>query len=1075
MKRIVWTIVCVVPIFLFGQTKVDVLVSRLDALSQLPMDDWKYTTRITGGQAEVSEYSQPGFDDSNWEDLSLGQSIYVDSCWLRKEIVLPRYIAGVPVEGPIQFLVSVDDYGYLWVNGESKGYFPWDGEFELVRNAEPGMTLVLLIRAINTGGPLRLIRAKATSDAMAPTQEKIQNVVLGLRVGQKLLGFDTYQTNARVKTDPGVDKSRMDREEKKRVSELLQRITEEIDVHALADGDMSRFWRSVDAFHAKAKPVSDFVRQFTLYFDSNAHIDAAWLWRSKETIEVCNRTFGSVMNMMNARPDFTYTQSQAALYDWMVRYYPDLFRQIQDREKEGRWEIIGGMWVEPDCNLPSGVSWARQLLYGQRFFQKHFGKKVQIGWNPDSFGYNWNMPQFFLNAGIDAFITQKIGWNDTSVFPYRAFWWQAPDDSRILAYFPFSYVDRIENPFRLVDWLRQFEANTGFTKLMILFGVGDHGGGPSLEMMERIDRLKTVDIFPEVVFGTASQYLAWMKDQDLSDLPVWESELYLEYHRGTYTTQANTKKWNRRSEVLLTNAEKFSALATMAGRPYNQADLEEAWQTVCFNQFHDILPGSSIREVYFDADKSYREAHAIGKHELMGASKAIAKQINTEGLPQGKPVVVFNPLAWNRTDIVRVRLAAGDTDDYAIYDQTGKEIPSQIVAQGKYHRDVLFVAEDVPSLGYEVYVLRAGKPAIAKSALTISETTVENEIFRVTVDPDSGWITSILDKGSGRELLDGYGNRLQLFEDKPTAWDAWNIGLGTEYPSQFRRIEVVEEGPVRAVLRLHRDFLKPGVQKSYPTEDFPSSFFVQDIVLIRGVDRVDFRTDVEWWENKTMLKVAFPVSVRDTMATYEIPYGSIERSTTLTHPLDRGKWEVPALHWADVSDDGYGITLLTDSKYGYDIKGNVMRLSLLRSPEWPDPTADRGDHSIAYALYPHEGDWRESQTVRRGYEFNTPLIPVMTGIHGGELPKLRSFIRLEPDNLVLTTVKRAERQDDAWIVQWYEAIGEHTRAMLTLPMKPKRAFVSNFLEEEGEPVSFDGNTINLETRKHGISTIKVVF
>ncbi len=1064
------------PLLGFAQTKVDVLVKTLDQLSKQSFNNWKVSTTFRPGAIDGAEFSRPDFDDSNWQSLSLNQSIYVDSCWLRKEITLPKFIAGYPVKGKVKFLVSVDDYGYLWINGKTKGRFPWDGEFVLTENAKPGMNFTLLIKAINTGGPLRLIRAEITTDKGLSIQKKIEDFSLSLKVGQKLLSFDTYQTNARLKTDPGIDKSRMSRKEKIRLNQLLQSLAAEVDTNALRSGNINEFLSSMNAVRLKLKPIADYAKRFTLYFDSNAHIDAAWLWRQRETVEICHNTFSSVINLMNIRPEFTYTQSSAAFFEWMEEKYPKLFKQIQKRAREDRWENVGGMWVEPDCNLPDGVSWMHHLLYAQRYFEKHFGKKVSIGWNPDSFGYTWDMPQFFLNSGIDAFVTQKIGWNDTNVFPYRVFWWEAPDGTRILTYFPFSYVDTIKNPYRLVNWLRQFEANTGFTKLMILFGVGDHGGGPSLEMFKRIDHLKSLDIFPRIEYGTAKKYLNWLKNQDLSQLPVWDSELYLEYHRGTFTTQANNKKLNRKSEVLLTNAEKFSAFGSLFGREYNYADLKEAWKIVLFNQFHDILPGSGIREIYFDSNKSYKKADAIGRFELYSSLKKISENINTKKLPEGKPVIIYNPLSWERTDIARIKLPRGDTNPYSVFDINGEEIPSQIIQKGKYRREIIFVADNVPSMGYKTVVLRKQKPSAKNVNLAVSDSSLENKFFRVTIDPDSGWVKSIIDKRNGKEILTGYGNRLQLLEDKPTAWDAWNIGLtGVEYPSRFRKCELVERGPVRVVLRITRDFLKPGVKKMFPTEDFPTSFFTQDIILTDKIDRIDFKTDVDWWENKTMLKVAFPVAVFDTVATYEIPYSFIQRSTTLKRKLDRGKWEVPALRWADISEKDWGVSLLNNSKYGYDIKGNVMRLSLLRSPKWPDPTADRGDHTIEYALYPHTGNWKQSKTVQRGYEFNNPLVTIITGVHKGKLPKSYSFVKLKPENLILTVVKKAEDSPDAWIFQWYDSKGKDTQAVLTLPISPSKVFMSNFLEEEKTPIIPERNVVKVNTGKNKIITIKVYF
>ena len=1059
---------------LTAQTNVEKLAQTLDSLSLVSFNNWKVSPDLKALKELGDKPAQPGFDDSKWDNLNINASIYPDSCWIRKEITLPVRYLGQPITGSIKFLVSVDDYGYLWVNGESKGYFPWDGEFELTKNAQAGQKFLIAIKAINTGGPLRLLRAEMRPENTSSLVQAIQDFSLSLQVGQKLLSFDTYQTNARKKEDPGIDKSTMDRDEKARLQQLLQTLATKVDVDALSSGAMDRFNASLVDVRSKLEPVKTFAKRFTLYFDANAHIDAAWLWRDKETIEVCKNTFSSVFNMMTARPEFTYTQSAAAYYDWMERLYPEVFKGIQQRVKEGRWEVVGGMWVEPDCNLPSGESWARHLLYSNRYFRNKLGAVVKIGWNPDSFGYNWNMPMFYTNAGIDAFITQKIGWNDTNVFPYRVFWWQAPDSSRILTYFPYDYVNTVDDPRRLVDWLRQFEANTGFTKLMILFGVGDHGGGPSIEMLDRIKRLASLDIFPTIEYGTTGTYLDWLKKQDLSKVPVWNDELYLEYHQGTYTTQAKMKEYNRRSEVLLTNAEKFSSIATMFGRTYNGTDLEDAWHNVLFNQFHDILPGSGIRENYIDATEKYRASEQIGIHILDGSLKQIAKNINTSSIARGIPVVVVNPLGWPRKDMVAVSLPEGDQNFYSVFEKNGTEVPSQIIQKDKFHQEIFFVAGNVPSLGYTTFELRRQSPPSVE-AVNISNTSVENNRYRITMSPDSGWIKSIFDKQNSKEILSGNGNELQLLEDKPSAWDAWNIGLtGIKYPSKLRTIEVVEHGPVRVVLRITRDYLKPGVTKDFPTEDFPSSFFTQDIILYSTLDRIDFTTDVDWWEDKTMLKVAFPLNVNDTVATFEIPYGTIKRSTQMRTSWEKAKVEVPAQRWADLSQDDYGVSLLNKSKYGYDIKGNTIRLSLLRSPKWPDPTADRGKHSIEYSLYPHKGRLDPADVTRRGYEYNNPLIAVLGEVHKGSLPPSSSFIKLEPSNLVLTTVKQAE-DDKAWIIQWYEDKGEDAEASLTLPKTPKKVSRSNFLEDDGLPIPFQKNIVRIFTKKNSVQTIKIYF
>ena len=1053
----------------FGQTNVDKLVERLEFLGKGSIDNWKYAVNPPG------DPSRPDYDDSQWQTLKLNESVYPDSCWIRRVVVLPDRLLGEPVSGIVRFLVSVDDYGYFWVDGESKGRFPWDGEFEITKDAKAGQRIVLAIKAINTGGPLRLIRALIQAEVSKKHAATIDDLSLSFRVGQKLLSFDTYQTNSRRRVDPKTDKSTISREEREQLGRLLQEAATKVDLQALESGDMVRFIASVDQVKSELKSVSEFAKRFTLFFDSNAHIDAAWLWREGETVEVAKNTFTSVLNMMDSRPDFTYTQSAAAYYYWMQTMYPDIYKRIQQRVKDGRWEVIGGMWVEPDCNLPGGESWMRHLLYAKRYFRKELGVDVKIGWNPDSFGYNWNMPLFYQMAGIDAFITQKIGWNDTNVFPHRVFWWNSPDGSRILSYFPFDYVNEISNPYTLVDWLRQFEANTGYRNMLMLFGVGDHGGGPSNEMLDRIDRLKQATIYPTVQYGTTTSYLNWLKKQDLSTLPVWNDELYLEYHRGTYTTQAKMKKFNRTSEVLLTNTEKFSALSTLAGGMYNQPAIEDAWRLTLFNQFHDILPGSSIREVYIDATETHTEAQKIAGMELDKSLDQIAKSVNTSSVKNGTPLVVFNPLSWARTEVVHYTLPTGDEKEYAVFEQGGKEITSQIVRIDRFTREILFPASNVPSMGYKTYVLRAQKPKPTPSVLKWSIGVVENENFKVVIDTASGWITSIIDKRSSRELLSGPANRLQLLEDKPSAWDAWNIGLtGVEFPSRLVGVKVVENGPVRTILRLKREYRRPGTSAGFPTENYPTSFFTQDIILISGSDRIDFKTDVDWWEEKTMLKVAFPVSVSAATASYEIPYGSIQRPAESKNSVDSAKWEVAGIRWADLSQKDYGVSLLNRAKYGYDIKGSTMRLSLLRSPKWPDPTADRGKHSIEYSLYPHAGQWKLAKTVQRGYEFNNPMIVVAAGVHRGSLPASQSFVKLEPSNLVLTTLKKAE-DSNAWVVQWYDAVGVETEALLTLPRPVKRAVTTNALEEDGYSLKPERNTLRIITKKSGVTTLKIEF
>lgn len=1064
------------PIILIAQSNVKKLTDQLDLLSEASFNNWKYSADLS---LKPEDLSAINYDDSNWQTSRFDERLKVDSCWFRKVIEVPQFIAGTAVKGQLKFFTTIDDYGFVWINGESKGKFTWDGEFPLTNDAKPGQKFVILIKAFNISGPFRMLRAKLDFNQPTNIQNLIRNLSLSLSVGEKLLSFDTYQTNARVKVDPGIDKSKLSKDYKQQLQKLLQDLATRVDAGSLQNGDTVKFVKSVNKVIEELKPIREFAKQFTLQFASNAHIDAAWLWRKKETEEVVKRTFSAVMNMFKARPDFTYTQSGAAYYEWMMNDYPDLFKQIQSYVANGRWELAGGMWVEPDCNLPSGDSWERQLLYGQNFFKNNLGKRAMIGWNPDSFGYNWNLPQFMLLGGLNSFITQKIGWNDTNVFPYRVFWWESPDGSKILTYFPFDYVNTIDDPFGLVDWLRQFEANTGFPKMLVLFGVGDHGGGPSLEMMARIDKLKDLLIYPKIEFGTAENYLTWLHNQDIKDLPVWNDELYLEYHRGTATTQANIKKWNRTSEALLTNAEKLSTFSSLSIPNNYKDDLRDAWKKVLFNQFHDILPGSGIREIYMDADADYRNANHLGNFVLQNSLNNLSSQINTSKLSDGKPVVVFNPLSWVRTDMAKVQLPEGDFNNYSVNDINGVEIPSQLIQKDKLEREIIFIAKDIPSLGYKTFLLKKTSKSPKHTAVVSipgKETSIENELYKVTVDLDSGWVKSIYDKKLNKELLAGYGNRLQLLGEDPRQWEAWNIRYsGVEFPSKFRRAELIENGPVRQVLRLYRDYLKPGVVKEFPTEDFPNSFFYQNIILYKGIDRIDFKTDVEWWEDRTMLKVAFPFASADTVATYEIPFGSIKRSTTLKAQWDKGKWEVNAQKWADLSNNDFGVSLLNKSKYGYDTRGNIMRLSLLRSSKWPDPTADRGDHSIEYSLYPHKGRVEQSETVYKGYEFNYPLITFITDKHKGKISTDNSYIQISPKNVILTSVKKADGEENAIVITMYEAKGINSDVTLNLQFHPKNIVESNFLEENGKSIKNDIQAVKFSISKNQTKVIKVYF
>ncbi len=1043
-------------------TTVDSITTEIDSLCSYQVNGWKWNPDLEQKTYAGNPCAQH-FDDSGWRTCHLKQVLPYDSCWIRKEIRLPETILHTPVKGKISLLINVWDSAILWVNGERKGSFSKEAQFTLSENAKPGEIFALTLKGYNTSQTLRMLNAELILQDAEPLRKKIKGVSQSFRFAQELLKNPAEPSSNMVKAN--FNRSTIDPGEKRRLNALLQKLVRRIDLQALQKSDFAKFDASVARLRSDLKPLADFARQFTLYFTANAHIDAAWTWRYNESIRLCNSTFASVLRVMTLNPDITYSQSSAQFYQWMQEFYPDVFAGIQSRVQEGRWEIVGGPWIEPDCNLIDGVSWSRQLLYAQDYYRKNFGRTAKIDWNPDGFGFNANMPMLLADAGLEGFVTHKINWNDTNAFPHHLFWWESPDGSRVLTCIPFGYDNDMSRPLRLLEQLRTYEANTGHKKLLVLFGFGDHGGGPTLEMLERIRDYQALDIFPRVEFGTAGDYFKWVKSQNPQNLPVWRSELYLEYHRGVYTTRAGVKASNRQSTNLLTQAEKFSTLASLFGGRYYQDELNEAWIKAMFNQFHDILPGTSIPSVYQDANRYYESVLKDGSFLLNTALATINRQIDTSPAREALPITVYNPLAWKRTDLVTYKLADGDETDYFITDMAGHPLACQRVSTGRFSSEMLFVADNVPALGYKTFLLKKGNSGI-KSTLATSRERMANEFFIVDIDTLTGLIRQITDKRNGRAVLAGPGNQLQMYEDKGGYWNYYESEV--TFPLHYLSTQVIETGPVRSVVR---------VRSHYPDASSPTSFFAQDIILYQGLDRIDFQLKADYQEKFTMLKVAFPLAVTDTVATFEIPYGTMQRPTGRTTSWHKARFEVPALQWADLSDANYGVSLLNRAKHGYDVNGRVMRLSLLRTPPWarfPVDVTDLDQHVMDYALYPHSGDCRQANSAQQGYNYNQPLLAVANAIHKGPLPAEHSFVHLDKDNLILTSIKKA-LHSDAWVIQWYESQGRDSEAVLSLPGQPRQVFVSNILEENVKPLKPEGARVRIFCKKHSLTTIKIHF
>ncbi len=784
----------------------------------------------------------------------------------------------------------------------------------------------------------------------------------------------------------------------------------------------------------------------------HSHIDVAWLWPYAETIRKCSRTFSTVDRLMDEYPDYLFTQSQAQLYEFTKDNYPELYEKVKKRVKERRFEPQGSMWVEADCNICSGESLVRQILLGKTFFMDEFGIETDVLWLPDVFGYSAALPQILKKSGVDYFMTIKISWSQFNKFPYSSFYWEGIDGSRVLAHFPPTndYNARIR-PNQLLPGADAYREKDRSDIALYPFGYGDGGGGPTREHLEHMKRAANLEGVPKCTPMWAADFFKQLVKRS-EDLPSWVGELYLEYHRGTYTTQSRNKRANRKSEHLLRDAEMAAGLAwAIKGLKYPHEELTRTWKTVCKNQFHDVIPGTSVTDVYKDTAVDYARIADTGvKIRTAGLEKLGGKTAEAE------TIRVFNSLSWTRSDALRVPVP-GKAKSWHAETEDGRPLPAQPAADDP---SMLWVQPDsVPGIGLSNIKLVKGAPKDS-SSIKVAENGLENDLYRIKLDK-GGAITSIFDKKAKREVLPKgqKANVLQIFEDKPLAFDAWDIDFyyrdkGTDI-TDAAEIKVEDAGPVRGALKIVRKF--------------GSSTVEQRIVLWASSPRIDFETRVDWHENRKMLKVAFPVDVHANSARFEIQYGSVDRPNHWNTSWDFARVEVAAQKWVDMSQSDYGVSLMNDCKYGHDVHENVLRLTLLRSPKEPDPTADMGEHLFTYSLMPHQGDWRDAETVRRAYELNVPMIAWATD---GKPAASGAMLSLDALNVVIDAVKKAERED-ALVVRMYECHGIGAECRLDLGFKVGNASECDLLERDQTKLKLDGSSLSLSLRPFEIKTVKL--
>lgn len=837
-----------------------------------------------------------------------------------------------------------------------------------------------------------------------------------------------------------------------------------------------------EAFYQSVREAERFIQE--QYYSSRSdspvvvhsightHIDVAWKWPLKQTRQKAVRSFNTVLNLMERYPEYRFMSSQPQLYEFVKEDAPELFEKIKERIREGRWEAEGASWVEPDCNLSSGESLIRQILYGRRYFEKELGAAPnEVLWLPDVFGYSAAMPQILKKSGISYFMTTKISWNEYNKFPYDTFLWRGIDGSEVLSYLIttkdyekekemsfFTTYNGRQNVSQVMGTWQRYQNKDVSQDVLTCYGYGDGGGGPTEEMLEESRRMEhSVARCPKTRQTFVKEFFHLLEEKmDRRRLPSWSGELYLEFHRGTYTSMAKNKWYNRKSEFLCGDAELYSVMACEMEDQffYPKKELDDNWKLLLLNQFHDILPGSSIKEVYEDSAVQYEKILASGR-EIVGSAKN--QILKSHGFEKGEDqLTAWNNLSFIRTDILRMDREVNLAD-----------VTKQKAADGSW----LYLAEEVPSKGYKVYGRQTGNektlaaPYVMESVCLNDQgvpSKIETAFYQIEFNLD-GEMTRIYDKREERELLKpkAVGNRITVYEDRPLEYDCWNIdptyrehSWQLDAPTEFT---VLENGPVRGCIYIKRSYLTSTVE--------------QHIYVYRHTARIDFKTDIHWHEHQMLVKAEFPFDILCNSADYEIQFGNVKRPTHRNTSWDQARFETCGHKWADISEDGYGVALLNDCKYGYDIHDSVMALTLLTSGIFPNTEADQGHHEFTYGIFPHQGDFRRGQVVREAYMLNCPLEGDWT--KAGAMDEY-SFLQVQEENVLLDTVKQAEELDGV-ILRLYEAYGRRTKVHLNASWAEGRdVWDCDCMENPLEPMACCKGMLEFEMKPYEIKTIKVI-
>lgn len=1028
---------------------IEQIINKLKSLTELDIqNNWFFT--------DQSLEKPPLTIEENWQQGKVNEKQYLvwekgnKTRWFAQKIIIPHNLNKYPLEN-LSLRIGLTwwaEFAEIYINHQlvcEGDLFDSSSRVLITNNAQPNQEFIISLKLTSPNhdiGGLMASRCfyESKYDKIDPSFVANELTVLGKYIDQF---HPEYNQD-------------------------LENVVNNINWQKIDDQNL--FNKSLIDLRKKLLPLSKHIKKRNFHLLGHAHLDMAWLWTIDETYNVAQRTFNSVLNLQKDFTKLTFGHTTAYLYQWIENNNQPLFKQIQEKVKNNTWEILGGMWVEPEVNLISGESLIRQVLYGQKYFKEKFDKYNRVAWLPDSFGFPIQLPQILSLGEIDYFVTGKLHWNNTNKFPHGCFWWQSPDGTGIFTAMSPPNIAGVmnTNPVVMTDYSVDWEKQTGLRDIFWLPGVGDHGGGPTRDMLDVVTRYDDSPFFPRVNFTKAEDYLDIISSSLSKKIPVWDEELYLELHRGCYTTHGDQKYFNRYCEKLLFQAELFSTINYLLNKECNisissnnnyQLEIDELWKKVLLNQFHDILPGTSITSVFDDANIIWKEVMERGEFILKESLKAIALKISYKKIDKNKKekrVIIFNSLNWQRSEIVKIDI---DDQNYQVRDSQGGILPTQITEDNK----LLVWIKNIPRVGYTQLTLipTQGKQSPDNSSpsqvkkdqqLSTDEVNIlpeidfilENEYIQATINPQTGNLSGIYDYKIGQEILRGEGNELQLFQDKGQYWDAWNIDPNYEkYPLEKTKlisVEWLEKGILRQVIKVVKKYHK--------------STFTQKYILNCNSPILYIENKVHWQEEYTLLKVNFPLNFESAIAHYETPCAVMEHNTNPQTALEKAKWEICAHHWVDLSNDKYGVSLLNNCKYGHDFKPNQIRLSLLRSPKWPDPTSDMMIHEFTYGIYPHQNSWQKAKTIHKGYELNVPL-QVLVLDDGEEdcnyLPESQEFLNLGSDSLILMAFKQSFDNKNQFILRCYSSDNQvanfELKNSLNLTIKNKVNILGNHLND----------------------------